>query len=143
MKLRENILFKPERNIEIDYINGDFIIRGIDSNDKILGGIPSVKIFGNTVLVKWYDFWNLLRRLKNEGIDEARISDSASILISNISERKSRINNYFSGDIDLVKLNSFQGKLYKIQKGGVAGLLSRRVFGLFDEMGSGKTVQSI
>lgn len=127
-----------------DLMGEKIIANGLRPVDvKKLDGISSMEDMGYFVTVNWYDFSNLLRELKKIGYSEADFgSDEAYNFISNIKEYENVLELFRTEEVDIeaVKFNS---ELYKIQKAGSAFLLYRRVGSLFDEMGTGKTVQSV
>jgi len=145
MKLRMLEDTDIEKRIEIDLVGSDYVFKNLpDDVIRKIDGICSLRFWGNNVLVKWFDVLSLLKILKEQGISDSYMSNEVSLSINKMINRKNLLNKCFSADgIELEKVNDFKGSLYKVQEGGVVGLLSRRVFGLFDEMGMGKTVQAI
>jgi len=125
--------------------NGRISISGLSAYDTTLLGGPLVKN-EQSIFVDWWYFSEVLKSLKVLGYREATVeNDQTERFIDEIREKEDLVHKLKSKDslCSVQDLPEFTGQQIEIQKRGVLGLLSRRVFGLFDEMGVGKTVEVV
>lgn len=133
----------PEK-LNMDYAGGNFIFRGLTEEElKSIQGVCSLNIIGRTAIVSWYDLTNMFTELKKLGHTEAEFTDDGVLRrVKELQEYDSDLNLLRNGE---VCLNDEEANkiLFKIQKAGTAFLLGRKNSALFDQMGTGKTIEAI
>lgn len=144
MFFKEEAETKTNNVLTIDFTGGNFIFHGLKSQDLLaLPGICSLQLLGNTAMVGWYDLGNLLFELKKLGHDTAEYTDATVVQkIEEINKHNEFLQLLKTEDVKL-DYEEAQKILFKMQRAGAAFLLSHRVGALFDEMGSGKMIQSL
>jgi len=136
-----------KNSLNFEVIDSHIMVKGL-SLDEIdcLGELCSMKVIGTTVSVAWYNLTELFNKLKDIGYHTADIADYYSEnFINIIMEREKNIDRLKNDNssFSLKNVSFFNGELYEVQKRGVLSLLMNRVWGLWFEMGMGKTVQVI
>jgi SNF2 family DNA or RNA helicase len=140
--------YNVDRDIGFEVLDGEIIVKGL-SFDEIeqLGELCSLKVIGNNALVGWYNFTELLMKLKELNYNNGSVYDDYSTnFINSLMMYESNIDklkNVDGFEVSVSNLDDFRGSLYEVQKRGVIVLLMSRVLGLFFEMGMGKTPTSI
>jgi SNF2 family DNA or RNA helicase len=135
-----------DSGIEISHVgNGKFLVKGIPFKDlqKIEGLFD---ISGATAIVEWWYLSEFMQSLKVLGYEEATVDkQETQDFIQTIRGKEEALRLLLDREKEctIPEIPEFKEKLFEIQKRGVLGLLNRRVFGLFDEMGAGKTIQAI
>ena len=152
-KYKMTELFKTSESLLIDLLDNSFVVSNIPPalipilSEKLC----SLRIFQtrvgalvkSSVAVAWYDLTNLLHELSKVGITEGNcVSDAALKRFNTLQEYNSNLE-MFRACKGIIEKAPFHGKLFKAQESGAMFLLYRRVSGLFDEMGVGKTPESI